>query len=142
VSVHTILVAHDGSEGSAQAMTWAVELAQQTGARLVVVRAWSALDDLGKHADHADFHQLHEEALAELRDEWCNDAEAAGVEVDARLVEDLPVPGIVRTARDTQADLVVCGTRGRGRMKQLVLGSVARALPEHSHLPVVIVPPR
>lgn len=142
MSVHTILVAHDGSDGAAHALAWAAELAQQASARLVVVRAWSALDDLGKHKDHADFHQLHEEALAELRDDWCKDATAAGVEVDARLVEDLPVPGIVRAARETEADLVVCGTRGRGRMKSLVLGSVARALPEQSHLPVVIVPPR
>jgi nucleotide-binding universal stress UspA family protein len=142
VSVRKIVVAHDGSAGSAHALTWAVELAEQAGAHLVVVRAWSALDDLGKHKGHADFAQLHEEALAELRDEWCRDATASGVPVEARLVEDLPVPGIVRAARDADADLIVCGTRGRGRVKELVLGSVARELPEKSHLPVAIVPPR
>ncbi|MFA5882345.1 MAG: universal stress protein [Acidimicrobiia bacterium] len=142
MSVHTMVVAHDRSDGAAHALAWAVELARQTGARLVVVHAWSALDDLGKHPDHADLAQLHDEALAELRDEWCRDAFAAGVEVDVRIVEDRPVPGIVQAARDAGADLVVCGTRGRGRVTELVLGSVARELPEQSHLPVVIVPPR
>ncbi len=141
MSVQTILVAHDGSEGAAHALDWATALAQQTGARLVVARAWSPLDDLGKHHQHADFHQMHEEALNDLR-AACADAIAAGVDVDTRIVEDLPVPGIVATALDCGADLIVCGTRGHGRVKELVLGSVARELPPRSHLPVTIVPPR
>jgi nucleotide-binding universal stress UspA family protein len=140
-TIGTVLVAHDGSEGAADALAFATGLARQSGARLVVVHAWSPLDDLGKHRGRADFKQLHDEALDELRG-WCRDAEAAGVEVEARIVEDLPVPGIVAAARAVQADLIVCGTRGRGRVKELVLGSVARGLPEKSHLPVTIVPPR
>jgi len=142
MSVDTILVAHDGSDGAAHALVFAVDLARQSGARLVVVRAWSPLDDLGTQPGPADFHRMHEAALAELRDEWCAPATTAGLEVDARIVEDLPVPGIVATARETGADLIVCGTRGLGRVKELVLGSVARELPERSHLPVTIVPPR
>lgn len=141
MSVDTIVVAHDGSEGAAHALAFAVDLARDTSSRLVVVRAWSPLDDLGKHPDHADLPALHDEALTELRDEWCRDAAASGIAVEARIVEDLPVPGIVQAARDVDADLIVCGTRGRGRVKELVLGSVARELPVRSHLPVTIVPP-
>ncbi|MFM8303215.1 MAG: universal stress protein [Actinomycetota bacterium] len=141
MTVQTILVAHDGSEDAARALAWAVGLARQTGARLAVVHAWSPLDDLDRHHDRANFTELHDEALAELRDEWCRDAIATGVTVEARLVEDRPVPGIVRAAREVGADLVVCGTRGRGRVGRAVLGSVARELPEKSHLPVVTVPP-
>jgi len=47
----------------------------------------------------------------------------------------------VQVAREVDADLVVCGTRGRGRVRTAVLGSVARTLPEASHLPVTVVPP-
>ncbi|MBM3657998.1 MAG: universal stress protein [Actinobacteria bacterium] len=141
MTVTTILVAHDGSDHAAQALDWAAGLAGQVGARLVVVRSWSPLDDLAKHRDHADFHEMHDEALAELR-EWCAGAVAAGVEVEPRVVEDLPVPGIVTAARDCSADLIVCGTRGRGAVKGLVLGSVARDLPMKAHLPVTIVPAR
>jgi nucleotide-binding universal stress UspA family protein len=140
MSVETILIAHDGSAGAAEALTWAVGLAQQTGARLVAVHAWSALDDLGKHPGAADLTRLHDEALAELRDTWCRDATAAGIPVDARIVEDRPVEAIVRAAREVGADVVVCGTRGRGRVAELVLGSVAQALPERADVPVVIVP--
>ncbi|GMU78060.1 MAG: hypothetical protein AMXMBFR46_08570 [Acidimicrobiia bacterium] len=140
-SVRTILVAHDGSEGAAHALRFAAGLARQAGARLVVVHAWSPLDDLGKHKHHADFRQLLAEAFATLADEWCRDAIDAGVDVEPRIVEDLPIPGIVGAARDADADLIVCGTRGRSRVAELVLGSVARGLPEKAHLPVTIVPP-
>ena len=139
--ITTILVAHDGSEGAADALGFATRLARRCGARLVVVHAWSPLDDLGRHHDHADFAALRADALEELRG-WCTPAEAAGVTVEARIVEDLPVPGIVGAARDVGADLLVCGTRGRGAVTELVLGSVARDLPARAHRPVVVVPPR
>jgi nucleotide-binding universal stress UspA family protein len=142
VSIETILVAHDGSDGAADALAFAIDLARDAGAHLVVVRAWSVLDDLGKHHDQADPRVLHDEALATLRDEWCRPAAEAGIPFEARLVEDLPAPGLVQAARDADADLIVCGTRGRGRVKELVLGSVARELPVKSHRPVAIVPPR
>jgi len=140
VTVNTIVVAHDGSDGASRALAWAAGLARQTGARLVVTHAWSPLDDLGRHRDRANFSELHEEALADLR-EWTADTAASGVEVEARVVEDLPVDGVVRTAREVGADLIVCGTRGRNPLREIVLGSVARQLPEKSHLPVTIVPP-
>lgn len=139
MSVKTIVVAHDGSDGAARAFAWATELAVHTGARVIAVHAWSPLDDLGRHGDRADFAELHDEALADLQ-QWTAAAADSGVAVDARVVEDLPVPGIVRVAAETGADLIVCGTRGRNPLRELVLGRVARALPEQSHLPVTIVP--
>lgn len=141
MSVRTILVAHDGSAGAAHALDWAVELARQAGARIVAVHAWSPLEDLGKHEAPVDFATLREEARQTLSDEWCRAATDAGVELEARIVEDLAIEGIVRCAREVGADLIVCGTRGRGRVKELLLGSVARGLPTRSHLPVTIVPP-
>ena len=138
--IETVVVAHDGSEGSARALAWAVGLAGQTGARLVVVHAWSPLEELGTRKPPFDAAALHDEATVRLRDEWCAPAAAAGVTFEARLVEDLPVPGLVRVAREVDADLLVCGTRGRGGVKAAVLGSVARELPAKSHLPVTVVP--
>ncbi|MFM8237757.1 MAG: universal stress protein [Actinomycetota bacterium] len=140
MTVNTIVVAHDGSPGAGRAFDWAVGVAQQTGAGIVVVHAWSPLADLGRHHDRANFAELHEEALADLRS-WIADAAASGVTIDARVVEDLPVAGVVHAAREAGADLIVCGTRGRNPLREIVLGSVARQLPEKSHLPVAIIPP-
>jgi nucleotide-binding universal stress UspA family protein len=138
--IETIVVAHDGSDGSVRALDWAIGLARQTDARLVVVHAWSPLEELGKRKPPCDPKDLHDEALARLRDEWCRPAIEAGTPYEARLIEDLPVPGLVRAARDAEADLLVCGTRGIGGVKGMVLGSVARELPAKAHRPVTVVP--
>lgn len=139
MTVRTILVAHDGSAGSARALAWADALALQTGARLEVVRSWSPLDDLGAPGTH-DPAVLHARAAGALTDEVTAvrgpDAAAAGI----HLVDDLPVPGVLRVAAEVGADLIVCGTRGHGRVRELVLGSVAHGLTVGATVPVVVVP--
>ena len=39
------------------------------------------------------------------------------------------------------ADMVVVGSRGRGRFRTLLFGSVARAVSEHAPCPIVVVRP-
>ena len=39
------------------------------------------------------------------------------------------------------AELVVVGSRGRGALKTLVLGSVSQQVLHHAACPVVVVPP-
>ncbi len=41
----------------------------------------------------------------------------------------------------SEFDLIVVGTRGRGAMRALLLGSVTDYLVRHSPVPVVVVPP-
>lgn len=138
--LRTILVAHDGSAHADRALAWARDLAGQTGARLVVARSWSPLDDLGGPGPH-DPTALHARARADLA------ADVAGVvgggvvsDDDVHLVDDLPVPGVLRCAAAVGADVIVCGTRGQGRVRELVLGSVAHGLTERADVPVVVVP--
>lgn len=140
-TLRRIVLAHDGSRGAARALEWTGGLALQSGAELVVVHAHSPLDELGSHPPPLDLERLREEAFLRLRDEWCADLAAAKVPFEARLVDDLPVAAIVRVADEVDADLIVCGTRGMGGIKGLVLGSVASELPRTSHRPVAIIPP-
>jgi len=141
ITLRRIVLAHDGSKGAARALEWTGGVARQTGAEVVVVHAYSPLEEVGKHPPPLDLAQLRDQAAARLHDEWCADLAAAKIPFETRLVEDLPVPGIVAVADEVDADLVVCGTRGRGGVKGLVLGSVATELPRASHRPVAIVPP-
>ena len=44
-------------------------------------------------------------------------------------------------ARRSQADVIVMGTRGRGQVAGLLLGSVTQRLLHLAHCPVLAVPP-
>lgn len=47
---------------------------------------------------------------------------------------------ILGVAKEIDADAIVVGTRGRGGIKSLLLGSVSHALVQHADRPVVVVP--
>lgn len=47
---------------------------------------------------------------------------------------------ITRYAADAKIDLIVIGTHARGMVKRMLLGSVGKAVLEHAHLPVLMVP--
>jgi nucleotide-binding universal stress UspA family protein len=48
---------------------------------------------------------------------------------------------ILNEAKAHDAQAIVTGTRGRGDLESLILGSTSHALLHHSTLPVVVVPP-
>jgi nucleotide-binding universal stress UspA family protein len=50
-----------------------------------------------------------------------------------------PAEVIITAARDREADLIVVGSRGHGRLVGLLLGSVAQKVVSLAHCPVVVV---
>ena len=97
---------------------------------------WSYLglsgSDLGVGTTEEDARAAIQETVAEALDE------AARSVVDVTPVNDLPVAGLLSQA--AEAGLVVVGSRGRGGVKGLVLGSVSRTVVERSPVPVVVMP--
>ena len=57
--------------------------------------------------------------------------EARGISVAATILE---------LAKEIDADTVVLGTRGRGGLKSLLLGSVSHAVVQHADRPVLVIP--
>ena len=51
-----------------------------------------------------------------------------------------PADEILRSARKHRADLIVMGTRGMGRLKQLLLGTTAESVLRSTRIPVLAVP--
>jgi nucleotide-binding universal stress UspA family protein len=47
---------------------------------------------------------------------------------------------ILAVAGEIDADVIVLGTRGRGAVKSLVLGSVSNAVLHHADRPVLVIP--
>jgi nucleotide-binding universal stress UspA family protein len=80
--------------------------------------------------------RLHDFAKAELIDRP-QDVELIG---EVEVHHGSPVGLILETADRLEADLIVIGSHGQGRLKYALLGSVAEKVLRKSHRPVLVVP--
>ncbi|MCB1031043.1 MAG: universal stress protein [Acidimicrobiales bacterium] len=132
-----ILVGIDGSENSARALQWAIEEAKIRGSRVRAVLTWSYMGQADSALGVGTTQPDAEEALADLVSATAGDDLSI---IDQVTVNDLPVDGLLEQAKT--ASLVVVGSRGRGGLKGLLLGSTSRTIVERSPVPVVVVPLR
>ncbi|WP_432937170.1 universal stress protein [Kribbella sp. CA-253562] len=138
-----IVVGVDGSETAQRALEWAATEAQVRGAGLVVVHAWLPLAGAASpySAVVVDPASIAETARLTLADS-VESLERAGLEVarlDQVLVQGPAARALIEVARDSS--LLVVGSRGRGGITGLLLGSVSRQIAQYATVPVVIIPP-
>ncbi|MGW1059811.1 universal stress protein [Micromonospora rubida] len=128
-----VVVGVDGSPTSLLALGFAVERAAQRDVPLHVVRAWEPAAGGGPAPDGAVATERAalEEPLAGWRETFPE------VEVTVDVVTGRPARALVEASRDAQ--LVVVGTRGRGGLRGMLLGSVGQQLIQHAHCPVAVV---
>ena len=133
-----VAVGVDGSEQSLLALGFAVEQAALRRVPLHVVRAWQP----GREQWNLTGEQARDAALAAQRadlDEPLRRWQAAfpDVEVSVETVAAAPAGLLIDASRNAQ--LMVVGTRGRGGLRGMLLGSVSQQLIQHAHCPVAVV---
>lgn len=128
-----VVVGTDGSPDSEDAVMFAFEEAARTTKPLEVVYCWKSQTEYA--AAVASTEELLKdwlaESLAPYRDKYPTVKVRASVvdgRASARLIE-----------RSETASLVVVGSRGRGGVTGLLLGSVSQSLLHHADSPVAIV---
>jgi nucleotide-binding universal stress UspA family protein len=133
-----ILVAVDGTEGSARAVRFVAGLAPRLGAEVLAVHAIGLLAHLG--GAEAVPAQSHHDELHALLETWAAPLSDAGVAVRCLLVEGNPVQALLTCATDEHVDVIVVGKRATASVPGLQLGSTSQQLVQHSGIPVVVVP--
>lgn len=136
---HGIVVGYDGSAASVLALDWAVETARERGRPLTIVHGMSTAGTGFPAMDLAQaqpiFEQTAREILAEGAQRAAKSLEVSQIETQYWLGS--PAGQIIEASRD--AELVVVGSRGRGRILGGLLGSTSYAVAAHAHCPVVVV---
>jgi len=137
VRPRTVVVGVDGSEDAQRALEFAADLVARTGAQLVVANATGPHDPPEPAAIPQAVDLAARRAWVE---EWCEPLREAGIAYHVAVLRGDPRTALLDAARDRDADLIVVGSRGRGRIATLLLGSVATALAQQGTIPVTIVP--
>ena len=134
-----ILLPTDGSEYSAGAERVAIAMTRKAGGDLEAFRVVPQGTDLDIVAPEAD-KKLTSEAIAQL-EIVRKRAEEAGVSCKISLRQGAdPYQAIVEASKDTQADLIVMGRRGRRGLARLMLGDATAKVMGYAPCAVMVVP--
>ncbi|QJS14750.1 universal stress protein [Streptomyces argyrophyllae] len=134
-----LVVGVDGSDSSLLAVDWAVDEAARHGVplRLVYASLWAryeaGLPSVNPRRPSEQVLAEHIVASAADRAERRN----PDVKVTTDIVPEDAVDALVRAGDEVFA--LVTGTRGRGELKGLLLGSVGLGVSARAHCPVVVV---
>jgi nucleotide-binding universal stress UspA family protein len=138
----TILLATDGSEEAELAASTAADLSERTDSELHIIHVGEV--PLVYHPErHGGYHGDYERAetqARELLEAQVEKMKAAGATLtQAHLKMGRADEEIVELAASMGVGLIVMGTRGHGRIRRALMGSVSESVVRHAHCPVTIV---
>jgi nucleotide-binding universal stress UspA family protein len=139
-NMRRILIATDGSPSAAEAMRVGLDLAVEQGAAVTFVHVVSpAFATPSERLDAATLLRplaIHDDEIA--LDAAAELARDAGVDAEVVIVAGNAADEIVAYADTIDTDLIVVGSRGRGAVRGLLLGSVSRAILQEARRPVLV----
>lgn len=144
-----IVAAVDGSASSLKAVDLAADLAGKYGAELILfnvarevstdiddgLESYARIEHIGTLAGDVGLVAA-ESVLAEAR---LTARKKGASRISTKSGFGDPAEEIIALAKDQQADLIVLGSRGHGRIAGLLLGSVAQKTLGHASCPVLVV---
>ena len=132
-----VVCGYDGSECSRRALAEAATQARAFGDEIVVVFGYEVSRLGGEVADYAKALAEHAE---EVERHARSQADAEGVEIEVRTLEEDPVAALVEVAAEVGARAIVVGAHSESPLKGAVVGAVPHKLLQVSPVPVVCVP--
>jgi nucleotide-binding universal stress UspA family protein len=102
---------------------------------LPAMYSWDAVNVAGVEAEWTENAERHFENIAA---EWWAKYPDLTIEVDVRRGQ--AVDGIISAAEQTDAQLLVVGTRHHTRLAAFLLGSATRGVLHHAPCPLAVVP--
>ena len=145
MSVKKILVAVDGSDPSFNASDYAIELAKNNNAELIVLFIVSSVPSSdfeyanigrGKEIETVESEKAHQ-VVDKVKQKGAENK--VSVKTAVLIQYTSVVKEIVEYAEKYKIDMIVIGSKGKSGFKKLLLGSIASGVVTYSHCPVLVV---
>ncbi len=146
-----ILIALDGSEHSMKAAKYGIDIASKFGSEIVLLSVvpskishgdssgmfgFVSESYLKKYKDEAEvwFNQILQDSMKKENPDGQNRIKTKVVTTPVSIVA-----AILDYAIKEKVNLIIVGTRGRGGIKRMLLGSVASGVVTYAHCPVMVI---
>ena len=142
-----ILIATDGSTLSRKAIDSGIEMAELTGAQIIVLKVVPRYPVSYFEGGVA----LSVNNVANIEKQWAEAAQAVVAAVKAKAeakgikakavthTSDLVAESIIAVAKKNKCDLIVMASHGRRGIKRVLMGSETMHVLTHSHIPVLVL---
>ncbi len=146
--ISKILVPTDGSETAKKATEYAVGLAKQIGASLILLAVIDKSPFVGRSipsvATPTHLMEPVEDYLRQAAEAYLEEAERIckkkGVQSKKVIRSGHPVEEIIEEAEKSKVDLIIMGSHGKSALKAAVLGSVTfGVIHRYTKIPVLVV---
>ena len=135
-----VLVAFDASSEAQLALAHAVAMAQVYRAKVALVAVVPPPPLLSWQAPGGmrGIHEAEQEELGKALREAA-DGVPDDLSVTTQLLDGDPARELLRLAREGDFDVIVMGSRGRGRVTAALLGSVSNRVMHDADVPVIVI---
>lgn len=135
-----VLVAVDGSDHADYALDWYIKELKRPEDRIVLLYIPDSYDfSLTSKAMYEELKADIDKRVKQMEEKYGKKMKEMNVtNVKFRSMAGKPEVVIVEAAKDENANLVVTGTRGLGKLRRTFLGSVSNYVLHHCHCPVLV----
>jgi nucleotide-binding universal stress UspA family protein len=138
-----ILFALDFSENSEHAFDYALSMAKNFNAHLIIIHVIQEPVDLsGFYVPHISFENLEKEikdGAEKMMEKFCAKMITDYSDYETAVVAGIPYQEILRKADEEKVSLIVMGTQGRKGIDHLLFGSNAERVVRNAKCPVLSV---
>ena len=143
MQIKTVLFPTDFSQGARAAMDYALSLARDYNAKLVLLYVVQDISIaewyIPSSISATDLVEDMQKSAWNEMGKWATEAGAKVKDVEKMVARGVPFVEIIRTAREKNVDVIIIGTHGRTGIDHMLFGSTAEKVVRKADCPVLTV---
>ena len=136
-----ILVPVDGSDNSYRALDAALLLSEKLSSNISVIHVMEQfpITHIGSEKLLSEMLEAYKKENQDILSKCSEIATQKGLTIKTLLLQGNPASVILDYSKKEKFDLLIMGTRGLGKFKELILGSVSGKIVHHSPCAVMLI---